>query len=77
LAIEFINVDVREGVNFALAEIDLTYLDQIRESMPVRQQLKTSLYGDIRIQNTGTSNSTGMSTDEIESIFVCSVADPG
>ena len=43
---------LREGVNFALAQIDLSYLAQVRENMPVRLQRRPSLYGDIRIQET-------------------------
>jgi hypothetical protein len=41
----------REGLNFALAEIDLDYVAQVRASMPVRLQRRPDLYGELRLQD--------------------------
>jgi hypothetical protein len=41
----------REGVNFALAEIDLDYVAEVRASMPVRLQRRPDLYGELRLQD--------------------------
>lgn len=39
--------DGREGVNVALAEIDLDYVDKVRENMPVMEQRREDLYGSV------------------------------
>jgi len=38
-------------VSFALAEIDLDYVGQVRASMPVRLQRRPDLYGELRLQD--------------------------
>jgi hypothetical protein len=38
-------------VNFALAEIDLDYLAQIRENMPVLLQRRPDLYGELHLRD--------------------------
>jgi len=38
----------REGINFALAEIDLDYLKKIRRDMPVTEQRRPDLYSNIQ-----------------------------
>lgn len=37
----------REGVNVALAEIDLGYVEKVRENMPVMDQRRPDLYGSV------------------------------
>jgi len=39
--------ECREGINFALAEIDLQYLNKIRRDMPVMEQRRPDLYGSV------------------------------
>ncbi len=38
-------------MNFALAEIDLDYVAEVRASMPVRLQRRPDLYGELRLQD--------------------------
>jgi len=44
--------ECREGINFAIAEIDLDYLNKIRREMPVMEQRRPDLYGKIQAVNT-------------------------
>jgi len=44
--------ECREGISFAMAEIDLTYLEKIRQDMPVAAQRRTDLYGQISLPST-------------------------
>jgi len=43
--------ECREGVNFALAEIDLEYLNKIRSNMPVNLQRRPDIYGTVQLSN--------------------------
>lgn len=43
--------ECREGINFALAEIDLQYLNKIRGEMPVMEQRRPDLYGNVITQS--------------------------
>ena len=37
----------RDGVNVALAQIDLDYLNEVRQNMPVMKQRREDLYGEV------------------------------